>query len=229
MDYLVSTIKEDVRIALDEDRDASALLEDADTDALTLDDIIESKIEDGVALVIDAAPLQKLSGWTTASPTPTFNNDLSGEVIIPDYCQRILEVKASDWERPVRQFITPDDPLYMMQFGRWGGLKGSTERPVVCILEEDSGQGNILQFWRCRTANATFTIKYMEVATIATNTDGDDYIYIPLLCYRSAIYQIAALVAQVLGGTQAAQSLGVVSADLLGLQPQVNTTDTNKQ
>lgn len=229
MNYLVSSIQQDVRVAMDEDRDASALLEDADTDALTLDDLIESKIEDGVALVIDAAPLNKLSGWTSVSTLPTFNDDLSGEVAIPDYCQRLLEVKASDWERPARQFITPDDPLYVMQFGRWGGLKGSPERPVVCVLEEDSGQGNILQFWRCKTASATLTLKYMETAFISPNTSGNNYISIPMQCYRAAVYQIAALVAHVLGGSQAAQSLGVVSADLLGLQPLTNTNGNNQQ
>lgn len=216
--YELDTFLKGVRVSLDENRDASALVDAADADTLTLDELIESKVVDAATMLVKAAPLNMISDWTSSEVTPTFNNDLSGYAYLPESCIRLLEVSCKEWERPVRNFIDPSDPLYNMQYGRWGGLKGSIERPVVCLFEEGTEEqgANRLEFWRCRTASATLTVKYMREPYVS-----DDMVHvIPARLYRPIVYQTAALVAQVLGGVSAAQSLGKVSADLIGLQSQ---------
>ena len=56
MIYLVDRIVRDVRVCLDENRTGEALLTEGDAETLTLDEIIRSKIVEGVERVHCAAP-----------------------------------------------------------------------------------------------------------------------------------------------------------------------------
>ena len=56
MEYGVEKIKQEVRVALDQNMSSDALLSISDIDTLSLEQIIESKIEDAAKIVTRDAP-----------------------------------------------------------------------------------------------------------------------------------------------------------------------------
>ena len=145
-EYSVEELVKEVRVALDENATSEQLRGFGDSETLTLDAIIESKIE-GAAKVIELnAPFHLLDGGEgfCDSENPSADNSVawaSGEVGIgygiaklPDDFLRLVSFKMSDWDYAVTTAITEDDPRYAMQHSRYGGIKGNPQRPVVAVV-----------------------------------------------------------------------------------------------
>ena len=195
MVYEVKDILRDVRIAIDENKTNEQLIEDEDIDTLMLDDIIRSKIvESGV-------PFGDAVYW---------RNQHSGWVMLPDDFMRLMVFKMSDWERPVYEPITAGDPRYQLQFSRYKGLRGNSQKPVVAIVSRT--EGRVLELYSCNDDTATVEqALYYPLPSI----DEDEGIMIPERCYQSAIYQMAALVLATIGQREQSQVMTDLSKQLL--------------
>ena len=147
--YNVSTLMQDIRIALDENDASTPLITEGNIDAITLNDIIHSKIEDAAAVVCKQAPLSMTDGGTTAFAA-TQSNKLSeglggnitvpdGEFILPADYLRLVYIKMSTWKRPVVEPITPVDPLYAQMASEVTGVTGNVNRPVAAIVNKPDG------------------------------------------------------------------------------------------
>lgn len=164
MNYSVKALKEEIRVALDQNRNDGTLLSDAgDVDTLALEKIIESKIEDAARIVESNAARHLLNDSVgyyglDYSKIQWNGEDTTGFVPLPDDFMRLLLFKMSDWAYAITDAITPDDPTYARQHSRYGGVRGNSQRPVVAIVERPSGLA--LEFFSCKTQDAKIESAY---------------------------------------------------------------------
>lgn len=217
--YTVAEIKEAVRVALDENNSGAPLASLGDIDTLTLDEIIESKIEDAARQVLERAAhwlLGKgklLSGSVFWESQPGYG---AGHINLPADFLRLLTFKMSDWSHPVIDAITEDDPLYQLQSSRYGGIRGNVQRPVVAVTHRANGLS--LEFFSCDTGPSVEveSAKYIPVPKI----DDDGYISFSEQLYRPIVYRVASMAASTIGEGETAASLLKTSNELSGITEQ---------
>lgn len=210
MVYKVQRIARDVRVAIDENRTGEQLIADEDIDTLSLDEIVLSKIEDGVRRVVSDAPVYLLDGGLPFGDAVFWNDNGSGWILLPDDFMRLLIFRMSDWERPVYEPITAADPRYPLQFSRHKGVRGNPQKPVVAIVTR--AEGRALELFSCRSQSATVDqAVYIPLPKI----DRDGGIDIPERCYMAVVYQIASLVLAVVGQGNQSSLMSELSKQLL--------------
>lgn len=165
----VDELVRDVRIAIDMNEEGGVLLTEGDTDTLTLDEIIRSKIEQGARAVEQAAPVQLLDSGKPLGGSITFAEEVGkgrGRMQLPDDFMRLVTFKMSDWERAVTEPIAETDPRYLLQSSRFTGLRGNPQKPVVAIVSAPTGL--VLEFWSC-TGGSEVTLqrgRYLPIPRI---------------------------------------------------------------
>lgn len=144
MEYNLDELKRDVRVALDQNPQSSALTALRDTDTLSLDEIIASKIEPSALAVLQQAPVSYLSDVSvflsgalhvirTAAPVCL-------GLYLPSDFLRLVRFQLSSWEYPVYEALFPSSPLYLRSHSRYG-VCGTQERPCVFLVPGSSGLG----------------------------------------------------------------------------------------
>lgn len=179
----------DVRVAIDMNYDSKSLLDDGDIDTLSLNDIIYAKLTDAVRIVSMEAPLHLLEHGHHFGRKNIFWNDMSkGWIILPEDFMRLVIFKMSDWQRPVTDAISEDDPLYLRQFSKWKGICGNPEKPVVAIINR--AEGKVLEFYSCKDNTATIEQDIYVPYPVIDSYGGID---ISERCYKAAVYRAASL------------------------------------
>jgi len=215
MIYQQSEISRDVRVALDQNSVSTQLLEVDDIDTLSLDELIVNKVPDAVRMVEMQAPLHLLDsgnnfgdsiswgGAVNADGTSSSTDGVyKGWTALPEKFMRLIVFKMSDWERPVYAAVTGDDPRYLHQSSRHGGIVGTPQKPVCAIVVRP--EGRVLEFWSCSSTNATVE---RAVFLPIPEWDDDGGISICERCYRPAVYYTAALVSRAMGNADFATLL----------------------
>lgn len=155
--YSIDVIRAMVRKSLDENEVSTALIEqNADTDTLSLNAIIEQKIEQAARLVQEMAP-RKLLDEGVDFPDATVRWDSepghgSGYVPLPDDYQRLCAFRMSDWHRPVNDAIAEGDAAYAIQSSRYKGVRGGPWKPVCAVATRS--RGRVLEFYSCDGGNS---------------------------------------------------------------------------
>lgn len=150
--YSIDAIRAMVRKSLDENEVSTALIEqNADTDTLSLNAIIEQKIEQAARLVQEMAP-RKLLDEGVDFPDITIRWDgepghSSGCVPLPEDYQRLCTFRMSDWHRPVNDAIAEGDAAYAIQSSRYKGVRGGQWKPVCAVATRSSGR--VMEFYSC--------------------------------------------------------------------------------
>lgn len=210
MVYKVNDIARDVKVALDLNNTSEPLAETGDIDTLTLDEMIESKILDGVRLAEIAAPSYLLEQGHNFGESIYWGEMESGWTPLPDDFMRLVVFRMSDWERPVYTAISTADKEYLKQSSRYKGIRGNPQRPVCAIAVRP--EGRVLEFYSCRTTDAAVTQGvYLPEPTI----DSYGGIDISERCYRGTVYAIAALTAMACGSTEKGKTLSELSKTML--------------
>lgn len=224
----VADLAADVRICLDSNMSSAQLADIADPDTLALDEIIQSKLVEAVRRVHAVAPSPLLIhyGHNLADTDNTNNFNITfydlptdptrrGSLTLPEDFMRLIAFKMSDWERPVFDAITPDDPAYAIQLSRFKGLRGSPQRPVVAIVPYP--EGTTLEFFSCLDDTATIVSGvYLPFPTIETNASTKvQGIDIAPNCRQAIVYTAAALTLHSLGSHDRAQQFSSIASSLL--------------
>lgn len=178
-----------VRVAIDMNKGDEPLIMEGDTDTLTLDEIIMSKLADAVRMVVSEVPLHLLeSGHDFGDCDLHIGDDGKGFVILPRDFMRLLCFRMSDWTRPVYEAITESDALYGRQSSKWKGVCGSASRPVCAVVRRS--EGLVLEFYSSRSGRATVAqATYLPYPIV----DRDGGIDVAEGCYRAAVYRAASL------------------------------------
>ena len=185
----------EVRVVIDENRMSDSLLPEEDIDTLSLEEIILSKLTDGVRIVEMEAPLELLeSGHSLGSEVYIDKETGKGYMILPRDFLRLRVFRMSDWSRPIFEAISERDAQYSLQCSKWKGIYGSPEKPVVAIVGRN--EGRVLEFYSCESDEATVVQgSYIPEPRI----DDNGLIDLSEACYRAAVYRTAGLVLASLG------------------------------
>lgn len=213
MEYTVSELVKDVRIAIDQNEVGDQLINALDMETLTLDQIITNKIVDAVSSVEKSAPIHLLDSGEPFAKNLGWKQAVGigmGYTILPDDFMRLLTFQMSDWSRSVNEVITEDSPLYAMQSSRYSGIKGCPQKPVCALVLYPVGY--VLEFYSCVEGKNVFVkrARYLPYPSIQNDT-----IRICEKCYRSVVYYLAGLVCSSYGGKDQADLLFGISKDLL--------------
>jgi hypothetical protein len=198
-------ILRDVRIAMELNPKTTPLTDVGDVGTLALNDIITSKILDGIIAVESVAPIRLLdSSESLTGYTINWASDLeySGYVILPENFMRLISFKMSDWLRPVTQAINETDDLYLAQRADVKGVRGNYQKPVCAIVQ--SNYGPILEFYSCKSQTAS--IQSAVVRNYPT-IDSEGGVDISAKCYQAVIYYIAGLVFSTYNDTERANTM----------------------
>lgn len=211
MIYQTENICKDVRIAMDENMTSKALTELLDVETLSLDTVIKSKIEEGVTRIHSAAPLQMLDQGHNFGDTLYWKeNDTCGWILLPDDFMRLVVFMMDDWERAVYYPINVDNPIFYKQYSRFGGVRGTPQRPK-CVLAIRP-EGRVLEFYACKTQQAQVSrgvyIPYPKI-------DEHGGIEIGKRCYLAVVYTITSLVLSAYGDIEKSNLFENLSESLL--------------
>lgn len=194
--YTIENIAKDVRIALDRNGSSAALAEIEDVDTLTIDEIIISKIIEGIKHVHSTAPAYLLDGATSFAGNVTWGDKESGWILLPNDFMRFVSFKMDDWSRPVYSCSTTDDIEYEKQSSRFKGLRGTSQKPLCFIAIRPEGRA--LEFYSSKSADAEVEMAtYLPYPQIESNS-----VKICSRCYNAVIYTIAALVLMTFGDAE---------------------------
>lgn len=148
--YSVEELTKAVKVAIDENVSGEPLLTLEDADALTLEEIVASKLVDAARIVETAAPRHLLGDGDTFVTEVEWYGSVgqgAGRVRLPDDFMRLLTFKMSDWSRAVVEPIGEDSEDYEKQQSKWGGVRGNPSRPVVALIH--LGSVRALEFFSC--------------------------------------------------------------------------------
>lgn len=194
--YRIENIAKDVRIALDRNGSSAALADIGDVDTLTIDEIIISKIIEGIKHVHSTAPAYLIDGATSFAGNVNWGDKESGWILLPDDFMRFVSFKMDDWSRPVYSCSTTDDIEYEKQSSRFKGLRGTSQKPLCFIAIRPGGRA--LEFYSSKSTDAE-----VEMATYLPYPQIEsDSVRICSRCYNAVIYTIAALVLMTFGDAE---------------------------
>lgn len=196
--YFVDDIIKDVRITLDFNSNSDTLAEFGDTDTLSINEIIKSKIAEAIKIIHSIAPVHLLDGGHIFGNAIYWSDMESGWTLLPDDFLRFVVFQMSDWSRAVYHAIETSDPQYELQSAPYKGLRGTSNNPVCAIAIRH--EGRVLEFYSCKDKNATVKkALYIPYPKIDSNHSS---IEICEKCYKAVIYAIASLVLNVFGDTE---------------------------
>lgn len=210
MVYRIQHIARDVRIAIDENKTSEQLIADEDIDTLSLDEIVQSKVQDAARQVLSTASVELLDTGAPFGDSVYWRGDGSGWILLPDDFMRLIVFRMSDWERPVYSAIGSGDPEYARQFSRYKGIRGNPQKPVVAIVRR--AEGLALELYSCRDESATVDqATYLPLPRV----DREGGIDLPARCYRSVVYKCASLALSTLGQNELSSTMLELSKQLL--------------
>ncbi|MBP3511166.1 MAG: hypothetical protein J6K19_03895 [Prevotella sp.] len=202
MVYDIHDVMNDVRVCLDQNMSSEQLIVTGDVDTLSLDEIVRSKIVDGVERVHRSAPTYLLEAGHNFGDAVYWGDLESGWVLLPNDFMRLIVFEMSDWERAVFTAISDTDAEYALQRQRVKALRGTAQKPV-CVLTTRP-EGRVLEFYSCRSEDAYVRRgQYLPYPRI----DGEGGIDICERCYQRAVYVAAGLTLLTLGEAEKAATL----------------------
>ena len=157
MEYNVSDIVQEAKVALDENVDSSALSGFGDVDTLKLDEIVESKVVDAARVIESNAPAHLLDSGKAFGESIGWDGQPgygAGYIHLPDDFMRLVCFQMSDWDYALTMAITEDSPQYQMQRSRFAGVRGNPQKPVVAITMQPIGL--VLEFYSCYSGDSAF-------------------------------------------------------------------------
>lgn len=216
--YAVSELVKEVKVLLDRNQESAGLLTPTDSDTLSQGELIQSKIVDAARIILKDAPASMLDGKTFDGLNTAWaetNGAYVGTVYLPSDMIRLLNVKASDWNRSA-EIITEEDDAYKIQCSRFG-VRGNPERPIAALIHNSGNR--YLELFTSKSNAATVSLTYVGIPFIS---EGN--IDLPETLKDSIVYMAGYLTCISLGDTDTASGLLGVARKLAHI---VEPTETS--
>lgn len=216
--YAVSELVKEVKVLLDRNQESAGLLTPTDSDTLSQGELIQSKIVDAARIILKDAPASMLDGKTFDGLNTAWaetNGAYVGTVYLPSDMIRLLDVKASDWNRSA-EIITEEDDAYKIQCSRFG-VRGNPERPIAALIHNSGNR--YLELFTSKSNTATVSLTYVGMPLIS---EGN--IDLPETLKDSILYMAGYLTCISLGDTDTASGLLGVARKLAHI---VEPTETS--
>lgn len=216
--YAVSELVKEVKVLLDRNQESAGLLTPTDSDTLSQGELIQSKIVDAARIILKDAPASMLNGKTFDGLNTAWaetNGAYVGIVYLPSDMIRLLDVKASDWNRSA-EIITEEDDAYKIQCSRFG-VRGNPERPIAALIHNSGNR--YLELFTSKSNTATVSLTYVGMPFISEgNIDLSETLK------DSIVYMAGYLTCISLGDTDTASGLLGVARKLAHI---VEPTETS--
>lgn len=212
MNYNVSSLIEEVRVALDQNMSSTPLASLGDPDALSLEEIINSKIEDAAREVAQSAPLALLSDVTvsiTGTLSVSNNSTPYAHIDLPSDFLRLVRFKLSDWPYALYATEPANSPLYVQAHSGYS-VRGTIDRPLVFLTLRSATQKTLEIFCKGSTSSTMDGCLYIKKPAVSNGT-----ITLGEQVKRATVYYAAYLVSLTLQDKEAAERLLSVSNELL--------------
>lgn len=183
-----------VKVAMDMNVGGDLYVTEGDLDTLSVDEIIRSKMLEGVRRVEMEAPAYMLESGHNFGEEIFRREDGSGWTMLPEDFGRLIKFRMSDWERSVTRAISEEDPEYEKQRSRYKGIRGTPQKPVCVISVRPEGM--VLEYYSSRDKNSTVV---EGVYLPRPGIDENGGIDISERCEEAIIYMIAGLAWGALG------------------------------
>lgn len=216
--YAVSELVKGVKVLLDRNQESAGLLTPTDSDTLSQGELIQSKIVDAARIILKDSPASMLDGKTFDGLNTAWaetNGAYVGTVYLPSDMIRLLNVKASDWNRSA-EIITEEDDAYKIQCSRFG-VRGNPERPIAALIHNSGNR--YLELFTSKSNTATVSLTYVGMPFIS---EGN--IDLPETLKDSIVYMAGYLTCISLGDTDTASGLLGVARKLAHI---VEPTETS--
>ena len=216
--YAVSELVKEVKVLLDRNQESAGLLTPTDSDTLSQGELIQSKIVDAARIILKDAPASMLDGKTFDGLNTAWaetNGAYVGTVYLTSDMIRLLDVKASDWNRSA-EIITEEDDAYKIQCSRFG-VRGNPERPIAALIHNSGNR--YLELFTSKSNTATVSLTYVGMPFIS---EGN--IDLPETLKDSIVYMAGYLTCISLGDTDTASGLLGVARKLAHI---VEPTETS--
>lgn len=216
--YAVSKLVKEVKVLLDRNQESAGLLTPTDSDTLSQGELIQSKIVDAARIILKDAPASMLNGKNFDGLNTAWdetNGAYVGTVYLPSDMIRLLDVKASDWNRSA-EIITEEDDAYKIQCSRFG-VRGNPERPIAALIHNSGNR--YLELFTSKSNTATVSLTYVGMPFIS---EGN--IDLPETLKDSIVYMAGYLTCISLGDTDTASGLLGVARKLAHI---VEPTETS--
>lgn len=216
--YAVSELVKYVKVLLDRNQESAGLLTPTDSDTLSQGELIQSKIVDAARIILKDAHASMLDGKTFDGLNTAWaetNGAYVGTVYLPSDMIRLLNVKASDWNRSA-EIITEEDDAYKIQCSRFG-VRGNPERPIAALIHNSGNR--YLELFTSKSNTATVSLTYVGMPFIS---EGN--IDLPEILKDSIVYMAGYLTCISLGDTDTASGLLGVARKLAHI---VEPTETS--
>lgn len=216
MVYQIDNIIADVRTAMDMNPQDEGLISENDTDTLSLNYLISSKIEDAAYAIELVAPLDCIDSGNNLSVSVFWDerkdHEGTGWMILPTDFMRLVVFRMSDWERPVYNVIDETSPLYGRQSSKFAGVRGNVANPVVAVVKRSTAR--VLEFYSCNDSTAE-----VDQAVYLARPKKDEHGGIELCerCYRAIVYYTAGLAQSALGNNDQAGVMYEMAKQMIGL------------
>ena len=208
--YPIDIITRDVKTALDFNKSGSGLALLGDTDTLSLNEIIKSKIIEAVKNIHAVAPAHLLDSGNNFSNNIYWKEGECGWIVLPEDFLRLVSFKMDDWDHAVYTASLPDSPEYKKQSSRFKGIRGTSQRPVCFITVRP--EGKVLEFFSCKSDKAKLSQAVYIPYPIIDDNDG---VSICERCYQAVIYNIASLVLTAIGEYEKSQTFNELTKTAL--------------
>ena len=207
-EYAVSDLVKEVKVLLDRNQESAGLLTPTDSDTLSQGELIQSKIVDAARIILKDAPASMLDGKTFDGLNTAWaetNGAYVGTVYLPSDMIRLLDVKASNWNRSA-EIITEEDDAYKIQCSRFG-VRGNPERPIAALIHNSGNR--YLELFTSNSNTATVSLTYVGMPFIS---EGN--IDLPETLKDSILYMAGYLTCISLGDTDTASKFIEVARKL---------------
>ena len=164
MQYQVSQLVNDVRVILDKNNVSPSLLQGG-ADALSVDEIITSRIEPAAVYIATRAPLLMFNNALPLTTNPTIVNGV-GTITLPSDFLRLQDISMNSWEG-AETVIDESSPLYAQQKSRYAGVRGNKQAPVVALVRH--GGTWQLELYTCTTGDTIRYGSYIAWPVISNN------------------------------------------------------------
>lgn len=131
-----SEFRRQVRVCLDENMSSEVLQYLEDVDTLSLDDIIDSKVEDAALSVVRSAPISKLGDILKSLdgvPDIAQTAPYKGVMRLPLDFERLVRFKMKGWPLALYGAQPPLSPYYEQANSEFS-VFGTKDRPVVFLV-----------------------------------------------------------------------------------------------
>ena len=217
MMYKVADLVNEVRTVIDRNNSSAPLAGLTDVETLSIDTLIESKLEDAARAVTVNAPRHLLDSGKSIGTAVAWSSSKTkhwGFTQLPEDFLRLLTFQMADWNYPVTEAITDADPEYKQQNSRFIGIGGNPQRPVVAIVQHPIGL--ILEFYSCTSNDVAVKVaRYIPIPRIE-----NEHIGISEKLEKAVIYYCAYLVLSSLSETEQAKLMYSIYRDLSELRQQ---------